>query len=259
MNRINVILALAALAAISCTRMAEPEVKYGRLEVSVRSDAEITVSTKASDYDNYNVAIFSQDGTIQGTEMKYADFKPIVLPFGTYYVTAENCSGEEAETVTETGNGRMRLAGKSEDITLDEANWYKSATVACTVVNSRIKAVFDDTVGEYLTGWKVTVYTDAPSTTWNESAPLEITSGESYWINVGTTLTYSFTAIFTLTGKEVGTSKTISLGAASDLSLTFNVSSENGLLEGINISVDESMEDVVKPLPVDPYNPEIIN
>ncbi|MGM9747301.1 MAG: DUF4493 domain-containing protein [Candidatus Cryptobacteroides sp.] len=257
MNKTNIIIAIAALVAVSCAQKTEPELRLGRLDVSVNSEPEITVSTKASEYDDYNVAIFSSEGAQQGETVKYSAFEPAILPFGTYYVTAENCTTTEAETKTAEANGRMRLAGKSSDITLNAENWNASASVHCTVANSCVTAKFDTSVNTYLTDWNVKIYTDAPLTAYSSASPLDITDGEIYWINVGTQITYIFTAKFPLTSKDIRVEKTIDLDAAKNMELTFKVESDSGLLGGIGITVTETLDDVNKTLPIDPYNPNI--
>ena len=257
MNKTNIIIAIAALVSVSCSQKAEPEMRFGRLDVSVNSEPEITVSTKASEYDGYNVAIFSSEGLQQGETVKYSSFKPAILPFGTYYVTAESCTTTEAETITEVSKGKMRLAGKSGDITLNAENWNASASVHCTVANSCVTAKFDESIKTYLTNWNVKVYTNAASTKYTSASPLDITDGTIYWINVGTQITYIFTAKFPLTSKDIKVEKTIDLDAAKKLELTFKVESDSGILGGIGVSVTETLEDVNKKLPIDPYNPDI--
>lgn len=259
MNKTNIIIAIAALVSVSCAQKAEPEMRLGRLDVSVNSEPEITVSTKAGEYNGYNVAIFSSEDQQQGETVKYSAFEPVILPYGTYYVTAESCTTTEAETITEVSKGKMRLAGKSGNITLNAENWNASASVHCTVANSCVTAIFDESVTANLTDCKVTVYTDAASTIYSSASPLDISDGKTYWVNVGTQITYIFTAKFNLTStpKEIRVEKTIDLDAAKKLELTFKVESDSGILGGIGVSVTETLADVNKTLPIDPYNPEI--
>lgn len=259
MNKTNIIIAIAALVSVSCSQKAEPEMRFGRLDVSVNSEPEITVSTKAGEYDDYNVAVFSSEGQQQGETVKYSAFEPVILPYGTYYVTAENCTTTEAETITEVSKGKMRLAGKSGDITLNAENWNASASVHCTVANSCVTAKYDASVNTYLTDWNVTVYTNTTSTKYTSASPLDITDGNTYWVNVGTQITYIFTATFNVTStpKDIRVEKTISLDAAKNLELTFKVESDSGLLGGVSIEVDDVLTDINKKLPIDPYNPEI--
>lgn len=257
MNKTNIIIAIAALVSVSCAQKAEPEMRLGRLDVSVNSEPEITVSTKAGEYDDYNVAVFSSEDQQQGETVKYSAFEPVILPYGTYYVTAESCTTTEAETITEVSKGKMRLAGKSGNITLNAENWNASASVHCTVANSCVIAKYDASVNTYLTDWNVTVYTNATSTKYTSVSPLDITNGDTYWINVGTQITYIFTAKFPLTSKDIKVEKTIDLDAAKKLELTFKVESDSGMLAGIAITVDDVLTDINKKLPIDPYNPEI--
>lgn len=261
MNKTNIIIAIASLVSVSCSQKAEPEMRFGRLDVSVNSEPEITVSTKASEYDGYNVAIFSSEDQQQGETVKYSAFEPVILPYGTYYVTAESCTTTEAETITEVSKGKMRLAGKSDNITLNAENWNASALVHCTVANSCVTAIFDESVtaNPNLTDCNVTVYTDAASTIYSSASPLDISDGKTYWVNVRKQITYIFTAKFNLTStpKEISVEKTINLDAAKKLELTFKVESDSGILGGIGVSVTETLEVVTKELPIDPYNPEI--
>ena len=257
MNKTNIIIAIAALVSVSCAQKAEPEMRLGRLDVSVNSEPEITVSTKAGEYNGYNVAIFSSEDQQQGETVKYSAFEPVILPYGTYYVTAESCTTTEAETITEVSKGKMRLAGKSDNITLNAENWNASASVHCTVANSCVTAIFDESVNTYLTDWNVKVYTNATSTKYTSASPLDITDGKTYWVNVRTQITYIFTAKFPLTSKDIKVEKTIDLDAAKKLELTFKVESDSGILGGIGVSVTKTLAEVYKTLAIDPYNPEI--
>ncbi len=143
----------------------EPAVRCGELSVALSAEPAVDVVSKAASEDvvpeECVVSIFNADGTAAAEPFGYTASAKKVLPFGTYYVTAENCTVAESEA----GYGRKRVAGRSGDVTLSASQLWQTAAVACEVANARVSVVFDastyavddETISRFPAGLNVTM------------------------------------------------------------------------------------------------------
>ena len=241
----NKILSAAALAfiAVACNQKTGQPLQYGELSVSLSGEPEVEVIAKSAqtltqespEAENYTVRIFDSSGSKQ-YEAKYNVFQTRTLPLGTYYVTAENCSQTEAEN----GNGRMRLYGRSEDITLSSDALSKTATVNCEVVNGKVTVVYDSSVSGRFTGLKVELTSGERTLTVNETATEVETET---WFNPAT-VSYTISGTFNATDKPVSIAKQVTVQAKSNIRLVVKVNLSNGQLVP-NITIDTAIDDPV--------------
>lgn len=243
----NKILAATALVilAVACTQKAEQPLRYGTLAVNlsgepvvdVVSKTPVTLEQESSEAANYMVRIYNSVNE-KKYESPFNTFKPQVLPLGTYYVTAENCSATEAEV----DNGKMRLYGRSSDVTLSLENLSQSATVDCVVVNGKVTVVYDASVNGRFSDLKVVLTSGDRSLTVNETATGVETET---WFNPAT-VTYSISGTFDPSGvnQQVNVSKTIEVKERSNIKLLVKVNLNNGQLVP-NVTFDTSIDDQV--------------
>lgn len=245
-----------ACAAVACNTVSiEQPVLYGQLGVAL-SEPTVELVTKAptsllqtdTEAANYTVRVYDTSGA-EKYESSYSTFEAQKLPLGTYYVTAENCTEEQAEE----GKGQMRLYGRSTDITLSAAQLSQTATVNCTVANARVSVKFDESVKNRFSGLKVTL-----SGGTKRDKVIGINETESnvetvYWFNPSE-LTYTISGIFTASGmnQTVSIEKKISLEAKNNVQLVVKVNLENGQLMP-SLTFDTQIDDLTEFL--EEFNP----
>jgi hypothetical protein len=226
-----------ACAAVACNTVSiEQPVQYGQLGVAL-SEPTVELVTKAptsllqtdTEAANYTVRVYDTSGA-EKYESSYSSFVAQKLPLGTYYVTAENCTEDDAENA-EDGKGKMRLFGRSTDITLSAAQLSQTATVNCTVANARVSVKFDESVKNRFSGLKVTL---SGGTKRDEVIGINETESNVetvYWFNPSE-LTYTISGTFTASGmnQTVSIEKKISLEAKNNVQLVVKVNLENGQL-----------------------------
>lgn len=247
MNKKILTAAALALMTVACTQKVEQPLKYGQLSVSLSGEPSVEVVTKATALDqtsedakDYTVRIYDKtDAPGLKYEASYYEFATQTLPLGTYYVTAENCTEAEAET----GNGQMRLAGKSADVTLSADALTGTATVECAVTNAKVSVQFDASVAGRFSDLKVTLSggtTRAEAITVAETVSDVVTET---WFNPSA-LTYTISGTFTGSGmnKEVNLSKSIELAAKNNIMLLVKVNLENGQLTP-SVTIDTTIDE----------------
>lgn len=236
-------MAVLVLAVACQTEKIESAPEYGTLDVAICAESSFDVVVKSptqlnpTDAASYNISIFDGSDAKKYGPVEYSAFEARVLPMGTYYVTAENYTLEEAES----GNGKMRLAGRSEDIVLSASAISQTATVACEVANARVNVAYDSSVSGKFTGLKVELSggsTAGRKLTVNETAAGQKTE---LWFNPST-VTYTITGTFTPTGKSMTLTGTRTLAAKDDVNLLVKLNLDNGEITGSPvITVDVSM------------------
>jgi len=246
MNKKNFLTMASALVAVACNTTIETPVQYGELSVNLAGEPQVEVISKAEatseDVSNYTVRIFNESN-VQKYESVYNAFETQVLPLGTYYVTAESCSADAAED----GYGKMRLYGRSADVTLTAAQLSQKAEVECEVANALVTVRFDASVSGRFSDLKVTLSggtTQGRTFTVNETASDVDTE---IWFNPSD-MTYSISGIFDPTGinKTINLpAKTIELAAKNNVVLLVSVNLDNGQLLVPTITVNTQMDDPV--------------
>ncbi len=248
MRRTALYITTALLVATSCNEaLMEPQRK-GSISLSLSSDREVVVDTKAETVDCSGFLVDIYGETFLGRPYQSDTFiysemtAPVVIPFGYYHVSAQN----QPEAAAEEGFGSVRYYGVSEQVDI-LSNATTPVQVTCRMANGKVTLTLD---AGFLEDF------DDPSaeiTVGDRTVPL---SGEKadgltdVYFNVpaeGASLTYN---VYGTVGKGTPQEKRLTYSnAASPLTLapakwakiTIR-SNHNGIL-GPGISVDGTMGD----------------
>lgn len=249
-----------ACAAVACNTVSmEQPVQYGTLSVALADEPSIEVQTKtvsaldktSDEAKNYVVRVFNSENQQQGTDATFFAFQPMTLALGTYTVTAENCSEDEAES----GNGKMRLAG-SDEVTLDAASLNGTAEIECTVTNAKVAVEFDSSVQQNFSDLKVVLKGGTTDSRKSTGITVERTGTgvvtETYFNP--SELTYTISGTF----EDGETSKTISGTYTRELSAKDNIKllvklNLDGKISVSTIEVDDIKTDNISG-EFNPYN-----
>lgn len=241
-------LAIIAALAAGCQTL---DIHQSMGSLSVSLEPEVNVEVKAcdeNDKDNYIVSITS-DSSVSGLPYKSAfkDFKPLSLPMGTYTVSAENCTADEAVS----GYGHKRLFG-TKDVTLSYENPNQTVNLDCVLVNSLISIIFDPSVTGVFNDLKVTVQSGTRSVVIKEGDKVS-----EAWFNPGA-------ISWTISGVSKATGKTVSqegegnrtLEARQNLKITVKVTYTDGMISVTpGISIDSNiLESTENKNDINPYN-----
>lgn len=235
----------AVLLAVSCNNaMIEDPIQYGTLSVSLAGEPGVEVVTRGTELSadkakNYDLAVYDNpdcSGTPVSGPVKYSEVNGgFILPEDTYYVWAQSCS----PGVAETGNGCMRLVGKSNAVEV-KTDITNSAVVECEVANARVTVAFDSSVAENFENESLTV-----TLTQGKSNPNRILTATNtgtnttteFWFNHGSVVTYSISGT-TRDGKTVSGSGCINKSSDTGNPIPF-VSKDDYCL---NVSVKQSSD-----------------
>lgn len=152
MNRLSTcLIAFTCLLTACNTVIIEQPLQYGTISVALEDEPSLDVQTKAEPVaDDFTVRFFDSSDTLKETG-EYVNGLSVYLPFGIYYVTAENCTESEAEV----GLGKMRLSGKSNPVNLSVDNIDPVVNLECTVANAKVTVKFDTSVKDIFDDLKV--------------------------------------------------------------------------------------------------------
>lgn len=240
-------LAIIAALAAGC-RTLDMYQAMGSLSVSL--EPEVNVEVKAceeNDKDNYIVSVTSAS-SVSGLpyQSAFKDFQPMNLPMGTYTVSAENCTADEAVS----GYGHKRLFG-TKDVTLSYENPNQTVNLDCVLVNSLISIIFDPSVTGVFNDLKVTVKSGTRSVVIKEGDKVS-----EAWFNPGA-ISWTISGVSKATGKTVSQEGKRTLDARQNLKITVKVTYSDGLISGspvINIDSNISKLDENKKIDINPYN-----
>ena len=240
-------LAIIAALAAGC-RTLDMYQAMGSLSVSL--EPEVNVEVKAceeNDKDNYIVSVTSAS-SVSGLpyQSAFKDFQPMNLPMGTYTVSAENCTADEAVS----GYGHKRLFG-TKDVTLSYENPNQTVNLDCVLVNSLISIIFDSSVTGVFDDLKVTVKSGTRSVVIKEGDKVS-----EAWFNPGA-ISWTISGVSKATGKTVSQEGKRTLDARQNLKITVKVTYSDGLISGspvINIDSNISKLDENKKIDINPYN-----
>ena len=241
-------LAIIAALAAGCQTL-DIHQSMGSLAVSL--EPEVNVEVKAcggNDTPNYIVSVTSASAvTGLPYQSAFKDFKPLSLPMGTYTVSAENCTADEAVS----GYGHKRLFG-SKDVTLNYENPNQTVNLDCVLVNSLISIIFDSSVTGVFDDLKVTV----KSGTGTESRSVEIKEGDTVreaWFNPAA-ISWTISGVSKATGKTVSQEDGRTLDARQNLKITVKVTYSDGMISvspvisiDSNISTSEENKNDINP------------
>ncbi len=257
----KIYITVVAALAVACNQVnIDPELQYGEISVSL-GEPDVEVVTRAgallptdADAANYTVRILNESGQLskdfEGNDCigTYNNFSTRKLPLGKYYVTAENCSEDDAEA----GSGKKRIAGKSPVVELSASALSKTAAVNCEVTNALVSVKFDDSVKGRFTELKVRL---AGGTTGRNINVSLADGNKEIWFNPST-VNYSITGKFNAGGvvnDNVSITGTLILAAKDNKAIVVKVNLDNGQLVPA-ITIDASIADPVEvPGEFNPY------
>lgn len=233
MKKVFILTALTVLAA-SCQRieMSKP-VQYGSLNVAMDAEVKVEAVTKAAaanDLNNYTVTVA---GSAEGLPKSclYSAFQPLTLPLGTYTVSAENCTSEEAEN----GNGCKRLYG-STSVEISETDLTPTASFTCYVANALVTVEFDKSATDHISNLEVSLKGGTSGRTVSVT-----TSGTEVWFNPST-VSWTITGKITSIKKDVNLTGSKKLAAKNHLKIIVSVNLENGQISAEpTITLDTNM------------------
>lgn len=241
-------LAIIAALAAGCQTL---DIHQSMGSLSVSLEPEVNVEVKAceeNDTPNYTVSVTSHSD-VSGLPYKSAfkDFKPLSLPMGTYTVSAENCTADEAVS----GYGHKRLMG-TKDVTLSYEKPNQTVNLDCVLVNSLISIIFDPSVAEVFDNLKVTV----KSGTGTGTRSVEIKEGDAVreaWFNPAD-ISWTISGVSKATGKPVSQEGSRTLEAKQNLKITVKVTYSDGMISvspvisiDSNISTSEENKNDINP------------
>ena len=239
-------LAIIAALAAGCQTL---DIHQSMGSLSVSLEPEVNVEVKAcdeNDTDNYTVSVMSASA-VSGPPYKSAfkDFKPLDLPMGTYTVSAESCTAEDAVS----GYGHKRLFG-SKDVTLNYENPNQTVNLDCVLVNSLISIIFDPSVAEVFNDLKVTVKSGDRS--------VEIKEGDAVreaWFNPAD-ISWTISGVSKATKKPVSQEGSRTLEAKQNLKITVKVTYTDGMIsDSPSISIASEISELKENKnDINPYN-----
>lgn len=137
--------ALILLLAIGCNKAVMEPQRMGSISLSLSSDEEVVVSTKADAVDCsgflvdiYGTTFLGQDYASE--QYVYSEMPDaVVIPYGYYHVSAQSCTSDAAED----GYGKVRYQGVSDQVDV-LSQTPSSVTVNCKMVNGKVTIIIDD-------------------------------------------------------------------------------------------------------------------
>lgn len=239
-------LAIIAALAAGCQTL---DIHQSMGSLSVSLEPEVNVEVKAcgeNDTPNYIVSVTSASAvTGLPYQSAFKDFQPLSLPMGTYTVSAENCTADEAVS----GYGHKRLFG-SKDVTLSYEKPNQTVNLDCVLVNSLISIIFDPSVAGVFNDLKVTVKSGDRS--------VEIKEGDAEreaWFNPAD-ISWTISGVSKATKKPVSQKGSRTLEAKQNLKITVKVTYTDGMISVTpGISIDPNiLESTENKNDINPYN-----
>ncbi len=240
-----------SLLTFSCNSLTvDLPAECGKLSVALSGqEVEVVVkAAEANDLDNYTVKIFNNANEQQHSGL-YSESASKVLPFGTYYVTAENCTATEAEE----GNGCMRLWGRSADVTLSLESLFQTADVSCEVQNGKITVTFDEVAKTHIDDLKVTLSNSTRTVT-----VAETDTNTDTWFNAGAdgsavNVSYSITGRYNGSDISFNSQTPLEIRAKSNYNIKVQIDQSEGQLLVPEVSFDTNVGSEDKPGSFNPY------
>ncbi len=147
---------IAVALATSCSVDMMDSSRMGSISLSLSSDVEVVTGTKADaiDCSEFLVDIYGTtyfDSQAYEKQYVYGSMpESITIPFGYYYVSAQNCTEADAED----GTGKVRYYGVSNQIDV-LSNTTVPVPIICTMANGKTSMIFDESFTEDFTNISV--------------------------------------------------------------------------------------------------------
>lgn len=249
MKKITYIL-VSLIALASCQKQIIERRMDGSLSLLLENSPIVEMVTKADDAtvsaDDFDVFVRSEDATFSYI---YKDMPAVItVPVGLYTVSAENITETESLTIPDIW-GQIRYAGTTQPQEVVAGLSPTQFSLTCTMANTAVSVVFDESISKHFTDYTITVYTV-------ESRKLvysQANTGENPAVGYFTpdaALNYVFSGIYD--GEPVTMTGSKTIVPASHLHLTFKMSEQNGAVFRPEILVDATCEDLYETITVDP-------
>ena len=252
MKRMIICIAVMTALLFSCQK---PEtVRYASLKIAAQVVEPMTRTVTENDMTVYI------DGENFHASYAYAELPDVIdVPVNSdvrYVIRAENITEEEAETKPDAW-GQKRYAGESDtlvNVIVDTVRnnvdpYYYTIHLKCTVANSMLSVVFDQSVLTYYSEPKVTAYTDTDRKL--EFTPDNAAEAMAHF-TADKQLFMEFTGLFNISGERKFHMDSIELQPNMHYTMTFKMEFTEGGLSQPVITVDEFCEDIYETMTVDP-------
>ena len=252
----------ALLLASACNKAVMTPLQMGAISLALSSDKEVVVSTKAdTDCSGFLVDIYGETylGQAYASEQfVYSELagKDIVIPYGSYHVSAQNC----LEDAAEAGFGCARYYGVSDQVDV-YSQTPANVSVECSMVNGKVTMTFDESFLEDFSDVTVDIKASRTVSMTSDQA----NAGQEVYFNVeaaGAELVY--TVYGTLAKGTESEKRVCYSNAASPMLLSpakwakITIKSNHNGVIGPGIDVDDSMDSELHPEEINPEDGEIV-
>ena len=230
------------LAASACNKVVMAPQQMGTVTLSLASDVEAVVGTKADntvDYDAFLVKIAGETlvGNPFGQEYVYSEIPAeMLIPFGSYFFSADSCTSVEAETSND-GFGCVRYAGSTQQTDIISTETV-GIEIECSMANAKVTLVFDDSFLEDFTAPKAELKMGSREIELPD--PATAAAKVSYF-NIGQENLLSYTIYGNINGRDLSYTNAISLAPAKWAKIVIK-SNHNGQIGGPDIIIDSNLD-----------------
>lgn len=229
------------LAASACNKVVMAPQQMGVVTLSLASDVEAVVGTKADntvDYDAFLVNISGETlvGNPYAQEYVYSEIPAeMLIPFGSYFFSAESCTSDAAETSNE-GFGCVRYAGTTDETEILSPEPL-GIEISCSMANAKVTLAFDESFLEDFTAPRAVLKMGTREIELSDAATA---AAKVSYFNVDEENILSYTIYGNINGRNLSYTNTISLSAAKWAKIVIK-SNHNGQIGGPDIIVDSEM------------------
>lgn len=216
--------------------------QMGIVTLSLASDVEATVVTKADDavdYDSFLVGIKGTTliGNPYSQDYVYGNMpSEMLIPFGTYSFAAESCTEDMAETAND-GFGCVRYSGVTRELGIMSVE-PMSVEIECAMSNAKVTLVFDDSFLEDFVDPRAELFSEGRTV---ELPDAMTAAAKVSYFNVDGSVVLSYTVYGKIDGRQLTYTNSMTLSPAKWAKIVIK-SNHNGQIGGPDISVDESLD-----------------
>ena len=240
MSRSALYILTTVLLASACNKAVMEYSNMGSIALSLASDVEVVVTTKADtdvDYDSFLINVAGQTfiGNQYSEDYIYGQMTgDIDIPYGTYVVSAQSCTAEVAES-SNGGFGCVRYAGASSEVSI-MSTVPEQVNVTCPMVNAKATLTFDESFLEDFENPSAELILGERTVTLQNA---EDALSKAAYFNVSADSRLTYIVYGTIGGKRLSYTGKMDIGQAKWAKIVIR-SNHNGQI-GPDIWVDENM------------------
>ena len=240
MRRSALYILTTILLASACNKAVMEYSNMGSIALSLASDVEVVVTTKADtdvDYDSFLINVAGQTfiGNQYSEDYIYGQMTgDIDIPYGTYVVSAQSCTAEVAES-SNGGFGCVRYAGASSEVSI-MSTVPEQVNVTCPMVNAKATLTFDESFLEDFENPSAELILGERTVTLQNA---EDALSKAAYFNVSADSRLTYIVYGTIGGKRLSYTGKMAIGQAKWAKIVIR-SNHNGQI-GPDIWVDENM------------------